>query len=165
MHTCCLCDNPDCDCGYSHTGCMGCSDCQNARHPDPAPATERTCEKKARVVSHLRITRAVVSTTRGLEVGSVTGPGRSGAIASAIASHILGVPFIPFGQEAPIKLGRLLIIDTARSSGRTLRRAERRYKYANPVVVACFEEPPRVAFWYERKYLSEHFTPKENNDK
>ncbi len=82
-------------------------------------------------------------------VGSVTGPGRSGAVAAVYASHILGIPFIPFGAQAPLALGRVLLIDTARESGKTLRKAERRYDYASPVVVACYEEPPRVAFWYE----------------
>jgi len=82
-------------------------------------------------------------------IGSVTGPGRSGAIAAVYASHMLRVPFIPYGAQAPTQLGRLLIIDTARQSGATLRKAARCYKSAQPVAVACFEEPPRVAFWYE----------------
>jgi hypothetical protein len=82
------------------------------------------------------------------DVGSVTGPGRSGAVAAVYASHLLGVPFIPYGQPAP-ELGRLLIIYTARESGRTLRKAERRYAGTNSIVIATFEEPPRVAFWYE----------------
>ena len=85
------------------------------------------------------------------EIGSVTGPGRSGAVAAVYASHKLGVPFIPYGSRCPTHLGRLLIIDTARESGATLRKAERRYADSNPVVVACFEEPPRVAFWYEAR--------------
>lgn len=99
---------------------------------------------------HSRLALAV----QGIKVGSVTGPGRSGAIASAMASHILGVPFIPFGAKAPTHLGPLLIIDTARASGATLRRAERKYADADPLVVACFEEPPRVAFWYERQFIT-----------
>ncbi len=82
-------------------------------------------------------------------VGSVTGPGRSGAIAAVYASHLLGVPFIPYGQKAPLHLGRLLIIDTATESGATLRKATRRYEDATPLVVAVYHEPPRVAFWYE----------------
>ena len=82
-------------------------------------------------------------------VGAVTGPGRSGAVASVYASHILGVPFVPYRCPAPKHLGRLLIIDTARESGRTLRKAERLYKENDPIVLAVFEEPPRVAFWYE----------------
>lgn len=84
-------------------------------------------------------------------IGSVTGVGRSGAIASVFASHLLGVPFVPYGATAPTHLGKLLIIDTARASGRTLRKAERRYSDCEPIVVACFEEPPRVSFWYENK--------------
>ena len=86
-------------------------------------------------------------------VGSVTGPGRSGAIASVYASHILGVPFVPFGQNIPVHLGRLLIIDTAWQSGATLRKASRRYQECFPLVLSVYEEPPRVAFWYESQAL------------
>lgn len=85
------------------------------------------------------------------EIGSVTGPGRSGAIAAVYASHILGVPFIPYGQKHPSHLGRLLIVDTARESGATLRKAERKYIAAAPLVVVAYEEPPRVMFWYEAR--------------
>lgn len=93
--------------------------------------------------------RAVLSDSQFDVVGSVTGPGRSGAVASVYASHILRVPFIPYGSRAPVHIGPLLIIDTARQSGKTLRKAERKYDYAAPIIIALFEEPPRVAFWYE----------------
>lgn len=82
------------------------------------------------------------------KVAWVTGPGRSGAIAAVYASHILAVPFIPFGSLQP-HLGRLLIIDTAMESGKTLRKAAKRYADCNPLVLAIYHEPPRVAFWYE----------------
>jgi hypothetical protein len=96
------------------------------------------------------------------DVGFVTGPGRSGAIASVYASHLLRVPFIPYGSTPPVHLGRALIIDTARETGATLRKAERRYEAANPIVLVCFEEPPRVAFWYEapKPQLFRHETRK-----
>ena len=93
--------------------------------------------------------REVIAMADTDAVGFVTGPGRSGAIASVYASHILGVPFVPYGSTPPLHLGRALIIDTARETGATLRKAERRYESANPLVLVCFEEPPRVAFWYE----------------
>lgn len=82
-------------------------------------------------------------------VGSVTGPGRSGAIAAVYASHILGVPFIPQGANVPERLGALLIVDTARQSGATIRKIQRDYGAYLTEVVVAFEEPPRVAFWYE----------------
>ena len=80
---------------------------------------------------------------------SVTGPGRSGAIASVYASHALGIPFLPYGQKGP---GPTLLIDTARASGATLRKAVRRYESMGVTVwpLAVFNEPPRVKFWYER---------------
>lgn len=81
--------------------------------------------------------------------GWVTGPGRSGAIAAVYTSHLLGIPFLPFGQFADEKLGRVLLIDTARETGQTLRKAERKYETRNPLVLCVYEEPPRVAFWYE----------------
>lgn len=85
-----------------------------------------------------------------LEVGCVPGPGRSGAVAAVYASHILGVPLLPFKTEnVPTHLGRLLIIDTAMESGATMRKADRFYSDVNRMSVVCFHEPPRVAFWYE----------------
>lgn len=79
----------------------------------------------------------------------VTGPGRSGAVAAVYASHLLGLPFVPYRQHAP---GRALIVDTATLSGRTLRKASRVYGGA-PAIVA-YREPPgvRLVFWYESEY-------------
>lgn len=84
------------------------------------------------------------------DVGCVTGPGRSGAVAAVYASHILGVPFIPYKTEnVPTHLGKLLIIDTAMESGATMRKTERFYEGVPKISRVCFHEPPRVAFWYE----------------
>lgn len=83
------------------------------------------------------------------DAGCVTGPGRSGALAAVYVSHYLHIPFIPFGQEAPANLGRILVVDTARESGATMRKAMRKYGYAQPLEAVFFEEPPRVVFWYE----------------
>lgn len=107
--------------------------------------------KPTRIVSEPEFAerlRLVLQNHRLEHIGAVTGPGRSGAVAAVYASHILGVPFIPYGMRCPDQF-QLLIVDTARESGRTLRKAAKRYEYANPVVVVAFEEPPRVAFWYE----------------
>lgn len=82
------------------------------------------------------------------DAGWVTGPGRSGAVAAVYASHILHIPFVPFGRSA-MTLGRPLIVDTARESGATMRKALRRYEGLCPMECVVFEEPPRVAFWYE----------------
>lgn len=103
-----------------------------------------------RVVSESEFAARIRERLVGLDhVGSVTGPGRSGAIAAVYASHILGIPFIPFGQAMPANLGPILVIDTAIESGATLKKAARRYAQFTPVVLALFEEPPRVRFWYE----------------
>lgn len=80
---------------------------------------------------------------------AVTGPGRSGAIASAMASHMLGIPFVPYGQPVTPDLRPLLIIDTAAKTGRTLRKAAQRYHDGETIPVALYQEPPRVRFWYE----------------
>lgn len=96
---------------------------------------------------------ALVDLASSEDIGSVMGPGRSGAVAAVYASHILGVPFIPQGASAPVKLGRLLLIDTASESGATLRKIARKYEYANPITLAIYDEKVpevgRVAFWYE----------------
>lgn len=104
-------------------------------------------EFKARIIEVLR------DVDRDADIGCVTGPGRSGAVAAVYASHLLRIPFVPFGTfKIPTHLGKILIIDTARESGKTLRQAVRRYEKiegAKVVSAVCFEEPPRVAFWYE----------------
>ena len=87
----------------------------------------------------------------GVQARAVVGPGRSGAVASVYASHILGIPFLPYGVPCPPHLRPLLIVDTARKSGATLRKAEREYGDGECVTVWCFDEPPRVRFWYERE--------------
>jgi hypothetical protein len=95
--------------------------------------------------------RLVLQNHRLGHIGAVTGPGRSGAIAAAYTSHLLGIPFIPFGSPCPDKFD-LLIIDTARESGKTLRKSASWYSRRmgrQPTVIAVYEEPPRVAFWYE----------------
>ena len=92
--------------------------------------------------------KELLSEERFAVCGCVMGPGRSGAIAAVYASHLLAIPFLPYGTLPPAKLGRLLIIDTAIESGATLARAIKRYG-DEAVVVACYNEPPRVAFWYE----------------
>jgi hypothetical protein len=85
---------------------------------------------------------------QGGDAKSVTGPGRSGAIASVYASHKLSIPWIPYGQNVPDDLKPVLVIDTAELSGRTLRKAMRRYD--TELGLAVFKQPPRVKFWYER---------------
>lgn len=81
----------------------------------------------------------------------VTGPGRSGAIASVYASHYLGVPFLPYGAKPP-EGSKVLVVDTASQSGRTLRKACRKYEALR--FVFAYTEPPRVKFWYEEnKYV------------
>lgn len=97
--------------------------------------------------------RSLLDEYRGEGIGSVTGPGRSGAVAAVYASHMLGVPFVPYGQKAPLEAGRLLIIDTATDSGKTLRKAAKKYEHATPLVLAVYNEKDpvigRVIFWYE----------------
>lgn len=78
---------------------------------------------------------------------SVSGPGRSGAIASVYTSHILRIPFIPYRQTVPEKLRPHLVIDTAALTGATIRKAAKQMETDLSLVV--FHEPPRVKFWYE----------------
>jgi adenine/guanine phosphoribosyltransferase-like PRPP-binding protein len=105
-----------------------------------------TIIKEHEFAAHLRHALAIsiiAGTAR-----SVTGPGRSGAVAAVYASHVLGIPFLPFGQPGP---SPVLVIDTASRTGATLRKAVRRYEDMGMVAagLAVMEEPPRVRFWYE----------------
>lgn len=83
------------------------------------------------------------------DVNSVTGPGRSGAIAAVYASHILHIPFIPHGFYPLERLLPILIIDTATESGKTLKKSASKYKNYAHIVIAIYQEPPRISFWYE----------------
>ena len=77
----------------------------------------------------------------------VVGPGRSGAVAAVYASHYLGIPFVPYKHFIEGK--KALVVDTARASGETLRKASRIYGDA-PYVFAVDEElTGHVKFWYE----------------
>ena len=77
----------------------------------------------------------------------VTGPGRSGAIAAVYASYYLGASFVPFGQPVPNK-GTILIIDTIEQSGKTLRKANK--KYPDAIVMSVRgKKPTREHFWFE----------------
>lgn len=84
----------------------------------------------------------------GVRAACVTGPGRSGAVASVYASHILGVPFVPYRQRVPEKLRPVLVIDTAQWTGATIRKARRLYG-SDAQMVTVYNEPPMVKFWYE----------------
>lgn len=81
----------------------------------------------------------------------VTGPGRSGAIASVYASHHLGVPFVPYKNKPD---GTFLVVDTAVLTGATIRKASRYYNNA-PVCYAYTQgrDHDRVKFWYEELSL------------
>ena len=84
----------------------------------------------------------------------VTGPGRSGAIASAILSHQWGVAFLPFGQyvEAPC----VVVVDTIEQSGATLRAAAKRYPNCIGTVAVMGRDPSRHRFWYEERACESH---------
>jgi hypothetical protein len=75
----------------------------------------------------------------------VTGPGRSGAILSVYLSYNFLMNFVPYGQLTDNP--DVLVVDTARMSGRTIRKASRLYNDAN--VFVLYAEPPRLKFWYE----------------
>lgn len=80
-------------------------------------------------------------------VRSVTGPGRSGALASVYASYFLQVPWFIIKASVEDYLRPILLVDTAIQTGKTLRKAQRRM--GAEFMVAVFQEPPRVHFWYE----------------
>lgn len=100
------------------------------------------------IVSEKEFRQVFEKKLAGTKAGAVTGPGRSGAIAAVYASYFLEIPFIPYGQKCPDTLTPLLIVDTTRKTGKTLRRAEK--KYPGSTSIYAFDEPPRVHFWYEK---------------
>jgi len=102
------------------------------------------------LISEESFFRKIKAELENVNCNAVTGPGRSGAIASVYASHILRIPWIPFGQKCPEHLTPLLIIDTAEKTGKTIRKAKKEYNNLNTVAITLYKEPPRVYFWYEQ---------------
>lgn len=102
-----------------------------------------------KIINEPEFAIAIKEKLKLIEADCVTGPGRSGAVAAVYASHILSIPFIPYGQKHPEGLEKMLIIDTATETGKTLRKAAKKYK--DSIVISVYQEPPRVAFWYEAK--------------
>lgn len=117
-----------------------------------------------RIVSEAEFNMVIRDKLKGRDdFGWVTGPGRSGAIAAVYASHILKIPFVPYGSFGGENLGKLLIIDTAMESGRTLRKAQNKYKSVESETLFCYDESngARVAFWYESD-KPQHFKHERN---
>jgi len=111
-----------------------------------------TPEKFLADLKKLLANKVAIALGSGVQVKSVTGPGRSGAVTSVYASYILGIPFIPYGQKIPDNLYPILIIDTATRTGRSLRKAQRKYDpngKGTTIPLAVYKEPPRLHFWYE----------------
>ena len=84
------------------------------------------------------------------QVNSVTGAGRSGAICAVYVSHCLRIPFFPYGTEIPDNLRPTLAMDTASNTGRTLRKAMKKYNTKYSLAVFNEVECGRVKFWYEK---------------
>lgn len=81
----------------------------------------------------------------------VTGPGRSGSVAAVYASHLLGIPYVPYKANPT---GRYLVVDTTSKTGRTLRKAAKKYNAVRAVVM--FHQTSttdRLRFWYEELSL------------
>jgi adenine/guanine phosphoribosyltransferase-like PRPP-binding protein len=107
----------------------------------------------SRIVTEKEFRQSVIDKMTDLQYTNkqfdfVVGPGRSGAIASVYVSHLLGIPFLQYIHKPDIHK-RLLIVDTARFTGKTLRRIRTLYKDYDGRVVWFYDEPPRVRFWYE----------------
>ena len=81
------------------------------------------------------------------EIKSVSGPGRSGAIAAVYASYILKVPFIPYGQVVPDNIRPHLVVDTASLTGSTLKKAIIKMKAEHGITI--IQETSHIKFWYE----------------
>ena len=157
MYTCSICGElfkagPNTDADYKRLGIVPYSAFDHARKQTDAKI-EKMKVTKPRVISEPEFAEKIKIVLNDMMehvlIRSVTGPGRSGAVASVYASHILSVPFIPYGQTIPKHLYPVLVIDTAHETGKTLRKATRRYAYADSMGVALYNEPPRVMFWYE----------------
>lgn len=102
-----------------------------------------------RIVSEQEFRTKLIEALKNCPAKSVTGPGRSGAIAAAYTSHLLDIPFVPYGRKVGPDLQPLLIVDTALYSGSTMRKAEKQYQGAHLIKRWLYAEPQMVRFWYE----------------
>ena len=104
------------------------------------------------VIPERRFRNRLVKTLSPLRgnFNSVIGKGRSGAVSAVYASHFLRVPFFYYRKdiEIPKKLLPILIVDTAKYRGETLRKLDRRIPHPHGIVY-FYNEPPIVKFWYE----------------
>jgi hypothetical protein len=106
-----------------------------------------------RIISEIEFRKSLLSLLKLLPsypdhgFKSVSGPGRSGAIAAVYASHFLKIPFITHSSNILVHLQPHLVIDTAIHTGKTLCKAHRKAKATYSIAV--YHEPPRVKFWYE----------------
>lgn len=88
------------------------------------------------------------------ELKFVTGPGRSGAIASVYVSHMTHLSFVPYKSGNFKETDKFLIVDTASMTGRTIRQANNYYQGSKYMVV--YDNPAiRHVFWYEMDYKGE----------
>lgn len=82
----------------------------------------------------------------------VTGPGRSGAIASVYASHYLGIPFKPH-KAGSYKSGEyVLIVDTVEYTGKTLRKSEKWHQSRGLITRTCFALKENKGHYYKMWY-------------
>ena len=108
-------------------------------------------------VSEEQFRKAITIWTAGIgpnDFDFVLGAGRSGAIAAVYASHLTGIPFVAWNNRLP-ENSKVLIIDTAKQSGKTLRRAVARYNKLGHEAVSLpiYEcDNTHFIFWYERDY-------------
>ena len=110
----------------------------------------RPHNKQLRIIAEAEFREALyilLDSINHYQFKSVSGPGRSGAIAAVYTSHYLLIPFIVHGKNVGDYLKPHLVIDTAIESGKTLKKAHRKANADFSIAVYC--EPPRVKFWYE----------------
>lgn len=83
----------------------------------------------------------------------VTGPGRSGAIASVYASHFLSIPFVPHKAGNYGSFKTCLVVDTVEYTGQTLRKSVNWHRARGLEVDSMFTykeyKGHYYKFWYE----------------
>lgn len=82
----------------------------------------------------------------------VTGPGRSGAIASVYVSHYYNLTFINYKSNISDEFkSKVLVVDTAEKTGRTVRKAAKIYN--NEYVTFFNGAELHHIFWYEKDFI------------
>lgn len=108
---------------------------------------ERVTEEQWRAAFY-----AELNEMKGVKFDFVTGPGRSGHVAAVYASHYLGIPFKPHKCGVYKEGEVVLVVDTVKYTGKTLRKAQQWYAKRGLIVAVAYALDETRGHYYKMWY-------------